>query len=135
MKKDEVPQDDGFLKEEHGKELNYAVDKDGNYTTALSSGWEAKTIALNNALARIEERITDAKTRVLENKTSPIEYFMEYCRMDVPVLSSYMGMWQWRVKRHFKPSVFKKLSDRTLTKYAEVFEIDIEQLKQFDTDS
>ncbi len=135
MKKDEVPQDDGFLKAEHGRELNYAVDKDGKYTTALSSGWEAKIIALDNALARIEERIADAKQRVLDNKTSPIEYFMEFCRMDVPVLSSYMGLWQWRVKRHFKPSVFKRLNDKTLQKYADVFEIDLAQLKNFDTTS
>jgi len=135
MKKNEVPQDSGFLKEEHGRELNYAVDENGKYTTALSSGWDAKTIALNNALERIEERIADAKQRVLENKTSPIEYFMEYCRMDLQVLSSYMGIWQWRVKRHFKPSVFKKLSEKTLKKYAEVFEIDIVQLKNFDTNT
>ena len=135
MKKGEVPQDEGFLKEKHGRELNYAVDESGKYTTALSSGWEAKTIALDNALARIEERIADAKQRVLDKKTSPIEYFMELSRMDVPVLSSYMGMWQWRVKRHFKPSVFKKLSEKTLKKYADVFEIDLERLKKFDTDS
>lgn len=135
MKKSEVPQDDGFLKEEHGRELNYAVGEDGKYTTALSSGWDAKTIALNNALERIEERISDAKQRVLDNKTSPIEYFMEFCRMDVPVLSSYMGLWQWRVKRHFKPSVFRKLSEKTLKKYADVFEIDVAQLKNFDPNS
>ena len=135
MKKDEVPQDDGFLKEEHGRELNYAVDENGKYTTALSSGWDAKTIALNNALARIEERIADAKQRVLEDKTSPIEYFMELSRMDIPLLSSYMGTWQWRIKRHFKPSVFRKLSEKTLKKYADVFEIDMSQLKTFDTNS
>ena len=135
MKKDEVPQDDGFLKEEHGRELNYAVDENGKYTTALSSGWDAKTIALNNALARIEERIADAKRRVLEDKTSPIEYFMEQSRMDIPLLSSYMGIWQWRIKRHFKPSVFRRLSEKTLKKYADVFEIDMKQLKTFDTNS
>jgi len=135
MKKTEVPQDIGFLKEEHGRELSYAVDDNGKYTTALSSGWDAKTIALNNALERIEERIADAKQRVLENKTSPIEYYMELCRMDLPVLSSYMGLWQWRVKRHFKPSVFKKLSEKTLLKYADVFEIDLKQLKHFDPNS
>ncbi len=136
MKKEEVPQDKSFFKEEHGKELCYAVDDQGNYTTALSSGWEAKTIALNNALSVIEERIADAKQRVLENKTSPIEYYMEVCKMELPILASYVGMWQWRVKRHFKPSVFKKLSQKALQKYAEVFDISVEQLKNIElTDS
>ncbi len=129
MKKKEIPQDESFFTEEHGKELYYAVDEEGNYTTGLSSGWEAKTIALNNALEAIEERIADAKKRVLENKTSPIEYYMEVCKMEPPVLASYVGMWLWRVKRHFKPAVFKKLSQKTLEKYATAFDITVEQLK------
>tara|TARA_R110002167_G_scaffold163242_18_gene360016 strand:- start:958 stop:1359 length:402 start_codon:yes stop_codon:yes gene_type:complete len=129
LKKEEVPQDKSFLKEEHGKELYYALDENGNYTTALSSGWEAKTIALGNALQDIEERIADAKQRVLDHKTSPIEYHMERCRMDPQVLSSYVGMWQWRVKRHFKPAVFKRLNEKTLQKYADVFDIDLVALK------
>ncbi len=132
MKKEEVPQDKSFFKEEHGKELCYAVDEDGNYTTALSSGWEAKTIALDNALKEIGERIADARQRVLENKISPIVYYMEVCKMEPAVLASYMGMWQWRVKRHFKPAVFKRLREKTLQKYAEVFEITIEQLKDIE---
>lgn len=134
MKKEEVPQDKSFFKEEHGKELCYAVDEEGNYTTALSSGWEAKTIAIENALKEIEERIADAKQRVLDKKTSPIEYYMEVCKMEPAVLASYVGMWQWRVKRHFKPNVFKRLSKKTLQKYADAFEISIEQLKNIETD-
>lgn len=134
MKKEEVPQDKSFFKEEHGKELCYAVDEEGNYTTALSSGWEAKTIAIENALKEIEERIADAKQRVLDKKTSPIEYYMEVCKMEPAVLASYVGMWQWRVKRHFKPNVFKRLSKKTLQKYADAFEISIELLKNFETD-
>ncbi|WP_430908382.1 hypothetical protein [Maribacter sp. 2-571] len=132
MKKDEVPQDESFLKEEHGKELCYAVDEEGNYTTALSSGWDVKTIALDNALKVIEERVADAKQRVLSGHTSPIEYYMEVCKMELPILASYVGMWQWRVKRHFKPSVFKRLSQRTLQKYAAVFDITVAQLQHIE---
>jgi len=36
------------------------------------------------------------------------------------------------VKRHFKPSVFKKLSRKKLKKYAEVFEISIKKLKNIE---
>jgi hypothetical protein len=54
---------------------------------------------------------------------------MEVHKMDVPILASYMGLWQWRVKRHFKPAVFSKLSQKILSKYAEVFSISIEQLQ------
>ena len=130
MKKDEVPQDKSNLESAQIKELYYAVDEDGKYTTELSTGWEPKTIALSNAIEEIESRITDAKRRVEAGETSPIEYYMELHRMDLSVLSSYVGLWKWRVKRHFKPSVFRRLSQRTLQKYADVFEISVSELKQ-----
>jgi hypothetical protein len=41
-------------------------------------------------------------------------------------------MWQWRVKRHLKPTVFKSLSDSILKKYADAFNISIEELKNVD---
>jgi len=132
MKKDEVPQDESNLASANIKDMVYAVDENGEYVTELSTGWAPKTIALDNAIHVIEERIEDAKKRVLENKTSPIEYYMEVHKMDLPILASYVGLWKWRVKRHFKPSVFEKLNNKILQKYADVFEISIEQLKNID---
>ena len=133
MKKEEVPQDKGNLSNKNMKELVYATDEKGNYTTALSTGWEPKTIALSNSIEEISERIALAKTQGENNEVSPIVYFMEYSRMDVAILSSYMGIWQWRVKRHFKPKVFAKLSDKILQKYAETFNISIAELRNFKT--
>ncbi|MGI9551880.1 MAG: hypothetical protein ACR2MT_11820 [Aurantibacter sp.] len=132
MKKDEVPQDESKLGSANIKDMVYAVDENGEYTTELSTGWTPKTIALDNALQIIEERIAEAKQRVLDDQTSPIEYYMELHKMDLTVLASYVGYWKWRVKRHFKPSVFKKLNNKILQKYADVFEISIEQLKNID---
>ncbi|CAM3260290.1 hypothetical protein [Aequorivita lipolytica] len=129
MKKKEVPQDKSNLESANFRELCYAVDENGEYITENSSGWEPKTVALNNAIEEINERIEDAKKRVIAGETSPIEYYMELHKMDVGILASYVGFWQWKVKRHFKPSVFKKLSDKKLSKYAEVFEISINELQ------
>jgi len=132
MKKKEVPQDKSNLESANFRELCYAVDEDGKYTTANSSGWEPKTVALNNAIEEINERIEDAKNRVQKGETSPIEYYMELHKMDVGILASYVGHWQWRVKRHFKLAVFKKLNNKTLQKYADVFEISIDKLKNIE---
>lgn len=134
MKKDEVPQDNGNLSKSNMKELVYATDEKGNYTTALSTGWEPKTIALSNSIDEINERIATAKEQVKNGEVSPIVYFMEFSKMDIGVLSSYVGMWQWRVKRHFKPAVFAKLSDAILQKYAETFNISVRELRNFKTD-
>ena len=133
MKKEEVPQDESKLETANIREMCYAIDENGDYTTELSTGWDPKTIALNNALQQIKERVEIAKKRVLNNETSPIEYHMELNKMDIPILASYVGFWQWQVKRHFKPSVFKRLSAKKLQKYADVFEISIEQLKNINT--
>jgi len=134
MKKEEVPQDKGNLSNKNMKELVYATDENGNYTTALSTGWEPKTIALSNSIDEISERIAIAIAQVKNNEVSPIVYYMEYSRMDIGVLSSYVGMWQWRVKRHFKPKVFGKLNDNVLQKYADAFNISIDELKKIKTD-
>ncbi|GBF19588.1 MULTISPECIES: hypothetical protein [Arenibacter] len=132
MKKNEVPQDKSNLESANFKELCYAVDENGEYTTELSTGWSPKTIALNNAIEALNERISASKQRVKDHKVSPLEYYMELHKMDLPILASYVGIWKWRVKRHFRPAVFKNLNNKTLQKYADVFDITIEELQRTD---
>lgn len=132
MKKSEVPQDKSNLESANFKELCYAVDENGEYTTVNSTGWDPKKIALDNAIEEINKRVEDAKNRVLNKQTSPIEYYMELHKMDLPILASYVGLWKWRVKRHFNPKKFEKLSDKTLQKYAAIFEISVDQLKNIE---
>lgn len=132
MKKQDLPQDESNLKSANMTEVLYVTDDNNNYTTANSIGWEAKKAALEESLALINERIEEAKQNVANHRVSPIMYFMELNKMDISVLSAYVGMWQWRVKRHTKPAVFKKLSDSTLKKYADTFGISVDELKNFD---
>src|SRR5438067_552009 len=109
MKKEEVPQDLGALGK-ITKEVVYATDSKGNYTTELSTGWDVKATALDLAWKDIDDRIADAKQQVTDGKASPLLFFMEYRLMDVAMLADYTGFWQWQIKRHLKPEVFKKLS-------------------------
>ena len=132
MKKSDIPQDRGSQDPSNFKELCYATDDKGNYVTGNSTGWDPKKIALDNAIEEIHERAENAKQRVLKKETSPIEYYMELNKMDIPILASYVGFWSWRVKRHFKVKVFHKLSEKTLKKYADLFDISINQLKDIE---
>lgn len=131
MKKEEIPQDESNLSKSNVKELCYATDENGNYTTGLSTGWEPKTIALENSINAINERIEEAKQYIKSGKASPIVYFMELHRMDWITLADYVGMWKWRVKRHAKPSVFKKLNQKILQKYADAFQISVAELTNY----
>jgi len=128
MKKEDIPQDESALNK-LTKEVVYAVDNAGNYTTELSTGWEVKATALDVAWKDIEERIQQAKQKVLNNEASPLLYFMELRLMDIGIVSAYTGFWKWSVKQHLKPGPFKKLSDKKLSKYAEAFNISVAELK------
>ena len=128
MKKEEIPQDDGALNK-LTKEVVYAVDSSGNYTTELSTGWEVKAKALDVAWEDIEQRIENARQKVLNNEASPILYFMELRLMDVGIVAAYTGFWKWSIKQHLKPTVFKKLSEKKLQQYADAFNVSVEELK------
>lgn len=128
MKKEEIPQDDGALNK-LTKEVVYAVDSSGKYSTELSSGWEVKAKALDVAWEDIEKRIEDARQKVLRNEASPVLYFMELRLMDIGIVSAYTGFWKWTIKKHLKTAAFNKLPEEKLKKYADAFNVSVEELK------
>jgi len=133
MKKEELPQDLGALGKITG-EVCYVVDESGNYTTVLSNGWEVKSSALEVAWKDVEQRIQEAHRKVLNKEASPILFFMELRVMDIPIVAAYTGFWKWKVKRHLKYDVFQKLSPAKLAKYAELFEVSLDELKTMKVD-
>jgi hypothetical protein len=128
MKKEDVPQDMSSLGK-ITKEICYATDPSGKYTTELSRGWDIKISALDTAWQDIKDRVAFARELVLQDKASPILFFMEKGLMDTGIVAAYTGFWKWQVKRHLKPAVFKKLSDKKLQRYAEIFNVSIGDLK------
>lgn len=128
MKKEEVPQDMSALGK-ITKEVCYATDETGKYTTQLSNGWDVKITALDKAWEEIADRVAAAKQKVLNGEASPLLFFMEKGLMDIKLLAEYTGFWQWQVKRHLKPEIFKELSDKKLQKYAEVFNVSVNDLQ------
>jgi hypothetical protein len=132
MKKAEVPQDNEGLLEGKLREVCYAVDESGNYVTVLSTGWTPKNAALKQAWEAVNEKVEEVKMKVLEGKLSPLAFYMEKNIMDIKLLSQYTGISKWRIRRHFKPKLFNKLDDETLSKYANAFETTISSLKNLD---
>ncbi len=128
MKKENIPQDPSAL-DKFTKEVCYAVDSSGNYVTELSRGWEVKATALDVAWKDIEQRIAVARQKVQNKEASPVLFFMELRLMDTGIVSAYTGFWKWQVKRHLKPAVFEKLSEKKLQRYATAFNVSITELK------
>lgn len=128
MKKEDVPQQGGLTA--GCREVNYAVDDEGSYTLEPSVGWEAKNIALRQAWELIVEQLGAELTEIKAGRRSALGYHMVKNQMDPALLAQYSGVARWRVKRHLKPAVFAKLDVATLSSYAELFGISVEQLQQ-----
>lgn len=132
MKLSEVPMDDANALEGKTSFVQYAVDENGQYVEARSPGFQPQNIALEQAWQEVEENIRDAAKLVINNEKSPI-YFLMHCEiMDVKILSEYIKMPRWKIKRHFNPDNFSKLGDDILQKYVDIFKLNsIDDLKQF----
>ncbi|MBK7763218.1 MAG: hypothetical protein IPI46_07565 [Bacteroidetes bacterium] len=132
MHLEEVPQDKKKFKdgENAPKKVLYVTHADGSYVQTNSAGWEAENVALEQAWEEIDHQLAQEKLNFEKGVSSPIAYYMTKNRMDIGILAAYVNKWQWQVKRHIKPSVFTNLSEKMLQKYAEVFNISIEQLKK-----
>lgn len=130
MKKDEVPQDGNNLHHGTFKQLFYAVDASGDYTPVSSVGWEPENVALGQAWEEVEHRVVETRNKVMAGLVSPIAYYMERTLLDLPLLARKAGKFQWQVKRHMKPAVFKTLSAGLLARYAAIFSIPAETLQK-----
>lgn len=130
MNINEVPHDrSDFKSRSQLRKLLYATDESGAYTTVNSVGWDVENLATKQAWEEAEAQIAKMEEALKAGRISPVAYFMHKSLMELPVLAKYMKKWKWQVKRHFKPDVFKQLSERTLQRYAAVFGISVGELK------
>jgi hypothetical protein len=125
----DVPQEGNCTMGGHRRAM-YARDKDGRIIIVPSRGGEVDETVTLQALDLIREMTEAAKARVLAGESSPLEYWMYAQRLDLPQLSQVTGIWKWRIRRHFKPERFAKLSADILQRYADVMGITVGQLRK-----
>jgi hypothetical protein len=111
------------------RKLLYAVGENGDYTGVQSQGWEPETLATLTAVAELDRLRNEAWQRAASGKTSALEFHMFDRRMELDTLAATTGLWRWRIRRHFKPSVFAQLSFSILTRYADAMGITVEHLR------
>jgi hypothetical protein len=129
MDVNEVPQEGNCTMGGYRRAM-YARDNDGRIVIVPSLGGEVDETVTLQALDRIKEQTEEARARVLAGQSSPLEYWMYAQRLDLPQLSQVTGLWQWRIRRHFRPQIFARLSPKMLQNYAWVMGITVEQLKK-----
>lgn len=128
MDVNDVPQEGNRTLGIHRKAL-YAKDANGKMVIVPSRGSEVDETVTMQAVDRMNSLAEDARARVLAGKTAPLEYWMYARRMDVALLSQVSGIWQWRIRRHFHPQRFERLSPRILARYAEALGLAVQQIQ------
>lgn len=128
MEIDQIPQDDSKIFRGQ-KKVIYAT-RNGNYETGTTTGWQAEEFVTEQAVVELNQQTELALQAVRNGEKSVIYYLMYKYRHDELSLSQATGIWKWQIRRHFRPTVFAKLSAKTLEKYAEAFGMKAEELNE-----
>ena len=120
--------DDNELIYTYNREVFYHFDKEKGFTQKVEYQNPNNQVIIKQSWDAAERRLDEVKQQVIIGKLSPIAYYMEKILMEVPMLAAYMEISKWRIRRHMKNKVFKKLKPEVLKKYASVFNIPVEKL-------
>jgi len=131
MRERDVPQEGNATLAGNRKAV-YAVADDGKVRLVASRGWEVEEIVTRQAVQDLERLAQDARARALAGLTSPLEVHMYRARMDLALLSQTTGLWRWRIRRHFRPQVFARLSPALRQRYADALGLTPEALGRID---
>ena len=129
MDKIDIPQESNATLNGQQKVM-YAPNNSGQFER-FNYGSNVEEYATKLAVEEYEILMEESLSRIKQNISSPIEYFMYKNRMDLPTLASVVDMFAFRVKRHLKADIFKSLNDKMLNRYAIAFNITLEDLKGF----
>jgi hypothetical protein len=112
----------------YNREVFYHFDKEKGFSQEVTYQNPNNQVIIKQSWDAAEQRLEEVRQLVIIGKSSPVAYYMEKILMEVPMLAAYMELPKWRVRRHMKSSVFKRLKPEILKKYAEVFGITVEEL-------
>ena len=128
MQQTDVPQDAALFGRWH--EICYALNAEGEYVLAPSAGWAPANLANIQAWEEIASSVNEAVVRVRSGAASPLLVYMHLNQMDLALLSRYVRLARWRVRRHLKPAPFARLTEPLRQRYADLFRIRPEDLQR-----
>lgn len=129
MKKIDIPQENNSTLNGQ-KKVMYGTNESGEFQR-INYASSVEEFATITAVEEYKELEKECLEDIKNNIASPIKYYMYKNRMDLPTLSSVVGMFSFRVKRHLKMKHFKKLNNKILQRYADALSIKVDELKDF----
>lgn len=109
--------------------VSYAVNEQDQFELVSGHSWQPVNVANHKAWLEIEKKVAAAKKEIAAGRKSCLHYYMTANQMDCGLLAGYTKQSRLMVRLHLSPLIFKRLSRPTLTKYAELFKVTIEDLQ------
>ncbi|HTX88944.1 MAG TPA: helix-turn-helix transcriptional regulator [Bacteroidales bacterium] len=123
------PYNEEQIRSENLSELMYDYDQYGNYTSRSGNYYmKHEEILMHDMLKMMKEKLDGIREQVRAGKLSPLAFHMENKHMDPGILARYAEISARKVKRHLKSGNFSELPAELLKKYADAFEIPVEEL-------
>lgn len=111
------------------KTVSYSVNDEGNFELVPGPGWQPVNIVNRQAWQEIEKQIESSKGKVNSGRVSCLHYYMIANQMTIGLLAGYTNQSRLRVWLHLIPFVFQRLRPETLKKYADLFQVSRNDLK------
>lgn len=112
------------------KIVSYEQSREGHIGQVQSDGFQPVNEANFQAWQEIERQISRAREAVGTGRRSRLYYYMISNQMGIFLLARYSRMAPWRVFIHLFPYFFDRLSLPTLRRYADLFQVSPEVLKE-----
>ncbi|MBP7124813.1 hypothetical protein KBD49_00420 [Myxococcota bacterium] len=109
--------------------VTYRPDDQGRVVARQDDGFEESRLVHEQAWEVIHRDSARAWEEVRAGRRSPLYFHMVANLMHPDDLAEHAGMWRWRVRRHLRPEVFRRLPRRVLERYAEVLGVTVEELQ------
>ncbi|MCK9398651.1 MAG: hypothetical protein M0Q51_01480 [Bacteroidales bacterium] len=120
---------DLYIDSKNYEMILFAEKEDESYDAIKSGSYVVKHF-LSDFYLKKENLDKALHEELKEGNISPVFYYMLMQDMGPGDLARRVGISKRKLRKHFRPDVFAKLDDVTLQKYAIVFGITVEQIKE-----
>jgi hypothetical protein len=112
------------------QEMILFAEKDDETYGAIQSGSYVVEHFLSDFYLKKENLDRALREELKQGKISPVFYYMLMQDMGPGDLARRVGISKRKLRKHFRPDVFAKLNDDILQKYAVVFGVTVDKLKE-----
>ena len=109
--------------------IYYVEKEDQQYGPIVSGSYLSKNY-LDDYWLKQKNLELSLRTKVIEDKISPIEYYMTLQELSIADLAARVNIRRTKLKKYLKPQFFNKISLPLLSKFAEVFDVPVANLFQ-----